>query len=367
MLETPVQERQERAAGRRSSVTPTSSGSTTGAAGTGTFAATAGRFPRFRYRWRTRLIRAHRTRRPASCWQPRVRSSFAVTLADLLARRDTPALELARGRNLPDRGDRARRTCGARRVRSPVDRSDLVGGDRTRRDAARRPSRKRSHDGAKKIAAGSSSRPTAPSQPTSTRSRPASGSRRSTPSSRTTAPSARADLLVQRDRARAAPARAPIASLNTPYVNTIPPEREAQLPGRSGARAPAALDRALERDGDGRARQQGVLRARRPHRHLPVARRRSTRSASTTSGTRPANEHGGDLVYFQGHSSPGIYARAFLEGRLSEEQLDDFRQEVSRRRAVVLPAPVADARLLAVPDRVARASARSPRSTRRAS
>jgi pyruvate dehydrogenase E1 component len=39
-------------------------------------------------------------------------------------------------------------------------------------------------------------------------------------------------------------------------------------------------------------------------------------------------DHGGDLVYFQGHSSPGIYARAYLEGRLSEEQLYKFRQEV---------------------------------------
>jgi pyruvate dehydrogenase E1 component len=40
------------------------------------------------------------------------------------------------------------------------------------------------------------------------------------------------------------------------------------------------------------------------------------------------DEHGGDLVFFQGHSSPGVYARAFLEGRLSEEQLHKFRQEV---------------------------------------
>jgi len=39
--------------------------------------------------------------------------------------------------------------------------------------------------------------------------------------------------------------------------------------------------------------------------------------------------HGGDLIYFQGHASPGIYARAFLEGRLSEEQLYNFRQEVN--------------------------------------
>jgi pyruvate dehydrogenase E1 component len=40
------------------------------------------------------------------------------------------------------------------------------------------------------------------------------------------------------------------------------------------------------------------------------------------------DDHGGDLVYFQGHSSPGIYARAFIEGRLSEEELYKFRQEV---------------------------------------
>lgn len=40
------------------------------------------------------------------------------------------------------------------------------------------------------------------------------------------------------------------------------------------------------------------------------------------------NEHGGDLLYIQGHASPGIYARAFLEGRLTEEQLDHFRQEI---------------------------------------
>ena len=42
----------------------------------------------------------------------------------------------------------------------------------------------------------------------------------------------------------------------------------------------------------------------------------------------PTADHGGDLLYIQGHSSPGIYARAFLEGRLSEEQLDHFRQEI---------------------------------------
>ena len=53
----------------------------------------------------------------------------------------------------------------------------------------------------------------------------------------------------------------------------------------------------------------------------------------------PSDEHGGDLVYFQGHSSPGNYARAYLEGRLTEEQLDGFRQEVSRDGLASYPHP----------------------------
>ena len=53
----------------------------------------------------------------------------------------------------------------------------------------------------------------------------------------------------------------------------------------------------------------------------------------------PSDEHGGDLVYFQGHSSPGNYARAYLEGRLTEDQLDGFRQEVSRDGLASYPHP----------------------------
>lgn len=49
--------------------------------------------------------------------------------------------------------------------------------------------------------------------------------------------------------------------------------------------------------------------------------------------------HGGDLVYFQGHSAPGIYARAFLEGRISEEQLLNFRQEVNGKGLSSYPHP----------------------------
>ena len=49
--------------------------------------------------------------------------------------------------------------------------------------------------------------------------------------------------------------------------------------------------------------------------------------------------HGGDLVYLQGHSSPGIYARAFLEGRITEEQLNNFRQETGGKGLSSYPHP----------------------------
>ncbi|HJV80745.1 pyruvate dehydrogenase (acetyl-transferring), homodimeric type [Noviherbaspirillum sp.] len=53
----------------------------------------------------------------------------------------------------------------------------------------------------------------------------------------------------------------------------------------------------------------------------------------------PTEDHGGDLLYIQGHSSPGIYARAFLEGRLSEEQLLNFRREVDGKGLSSYPHP----------------------------
>ena len=43
----------------------------------------------------------------------------------------------------------------------------------------------------------------------------------------------------------------------------------------------------------------------------------------------PSETHGGDLIYIQGHSSPGIYARAYLEGRISVDQMEHFRRETS--------------------------------------
>src|SRR5690606_37542827 len=52
-----------------------------------------------------------------------------------------------------------------------------------------------------------------------------------------------------------------------------------------------------------------------------------------------SQDQGGDLVFFQGHSSPGMYARAFMEGRISEDQLNNFRQEVDGKGLPSYPHP----------------------------
>jgi pyruvate dehydrogenase E1 component len=115
---------------------------------------------------------------------------------------------------------------------------------------------------------------------------------------------------------------------NTDYINTISPEHEPAFPG----------DEAIER----RIRQyirwnaaMLVHRAQRPG--VGVGGHISTYASSASLYEVGFNhffrgmDHpgGGDQIFFQGHASPGMYARSFLEGRLSENQLDGFRQEVS--------------------------------------
>jgi len=116
-------------------------------------------------------------------------------------------------------------------------------------------------------------------------------------------------------------------SANTPYLNTIPPEKQPPYPG----------DHAVEHRIRSAVRWNAVatvLRANKESSELGghIA---SFQSAATLYEVgfqhffrAPSDGHGGDLVFIQGHSSPGIYARAFLEGRLTEEQLLRFRQEV---------------------------------------
>jgi pyruvate dehydrogenase E1 component len=119
----------------------------------------------------------------------------------------------------------------------------------------------------------------------------------------------------------------PIATLNTPYLNTIPAEREPPFPG----------DPQLERRLRSIVRWNAiamVVRANKVSSELGghIASFQSLAVLYEVGFNHfwhaPSEQHGGDLVYFQGHSSPGNYSRAFLEGRLTTEQLDGFRQEV---------------------------------------
>src|SRR5580698_5903366 len=101
----------------------------------------------------------------------------------------------------------------------------------------------------------------------------------------------------------------PIGSLNTPYVNTIPASLDEPIPG----------DSLVER------RLRSIIRW--------------NAMAMVVRANKYSSELGGHLASFQGHSSPGNYARAYLEGRLSEEQLDNFRQEVGGNGLSSYPHP----------------------------
>ncbi len=122
----------------------------------------------------------------------------------------------------------------------------------------------------------------------------------------------------------------PIASLNTPYINTIPAAEDVPLPGGDEA---AEIERRLRSIVRWNAMAM-VVRANKVSSELGghIASFASLAVLYEVGFNHfwhaPSAEHGGDLVYFQGHSSPGNYARAFLEGRLTPEQLDNFRQEV---------------------------------------
>ena len=138
----------------------------------------------------------------------------------------------------------------------------------------------------------------------------------------------RAHFLLNRmiDFARRSGAYLPY-SPNTAYLNTIAPGRQPEYPG----------DRTLERRIEAYLRWNAMAM-------VVQANRKSTEygghiSSYASSATMyevgfnhfwraPTAEHGGDMIFVQGHSSPGIYARAYLEGRLDEADLNRFRREV---------------------------------------
>jgi pyruvate dehydrogenase E1 component len=139
----------------------------------------------------------------------------------------------------------------------------------------------------------------------------------------------RARYLMLRLLERASKQRVPLPALtSTDYVNTIPTSLEPEFPG----------DEAVERTYRRWIRWNAAImvhRAQRPG--IGVGGH-----ISTYAGAAPLYEvgynhffrgkdhpGGGDHIYFQGHASPGMYARAYLEGRLREQDLDGFRQEKS--------------------------------------
>src|SRR3954466_9659953 len=143
------------------------------------------------------------------------------------------------------------------------------------------------------------------------------------------------DRVVWEGRGSGAPVE---VGLTTPYVNTIPPDREDRLPG----------DYEVERRLRSILRWNSmamVLRANKESSELGghIASYNSIATLFEVGFNHfwhaPSDEHGGDLVYLQGHSDPGVYARAFLEGRLSEEDLAGFRQEISKGGLPSYPHP----------------------------
>lgn len=127
-------------------------------------------------------------------------------------------------------------------------------------------------------------------------------------------------------------------AITTPYRNTIPVTHEARMPG----------DLFMERRIRSLVRWNALAMVMRANKHDPdLGGHISTFASSATLYDigfnyffqAPTEEHGGDLVFFQGHASPGVYARAFLEGRISEEQLENFRQEVDGNGLSSYPHP----------------------------
>jgi len=119
-----------------------------------------------------------------------------------------------------------------------------------------------------------------------------------------------------------------VLSRNTPYINTISPEEEAKSSG----------DQNIERRLRSLIRWNAAAMVVRANKKFPELGGHIGTFASAATlydvgmnhfWRAKNNKFGGDLIYFQGHSAPGMYARAFLEGRITENELDKFRQEVN--------------------------------------
>jgi len=148
----------------------------------------------------------------------------------------------------------------------------------------------------------------------------------------------RAHFLLERliEKARRSGAYLPY-SATTAYINTIPTGKEERSPGNN----------AIEHRIRSYVRWNAMAMVLRANRNTNVGGHiASFASAATLYDVgynhfwhAPCESHGGDLVYIQGHSSPGVYAYAFLFGQLSQEQLDNFRQETGGNGLSSYPHP----------------------------
>ena len=137
-------------------------------------------------------------------------------------------------------------------------------------------------------------------------------------------------------QARRAGANLPF-SATTDYINTIPVDQQVKLPG----------DAAIEEKIRNYARWNAMAMVLRANKHTNVGGHiASYASAATLYDVgfnhfwhAPSDSHGGDLVFVQGHSAPGVYARAHMLGRISADQLDNFRQEVDGKGISSYPHP----------------------------
>ncbi|MET0202825.1 MAG: pyruvate dehydrogenase (acetyl-transferring), homodimeric type, partial [Casimicrobiaceae bacterium] len=148
----------------------------------------------------------------------------------------------------------------------------------------------------------------------------------------------RAHFLIERliDKARRSGAFMPF-SANTAYLNTIPVDKQVRIPG----------DQNVEHMIRSVVRWNAMAMVVRANKHTNVGGHiASFASAATLYDVgfnhfwhAPSDQHGGDLVFFQGHSATGVYARAFMLGRLTEQQLDFYRQEVDGKGISSYPHP----------------------------
>ena len=130
------------------------------------------------------------------------------------------------------------------------------------------------------------------------------------------------------DYAQTKGARLPF-NTSTPYINTILPSQESGYPG----------NRDIERKIKSIVRWNAMAMVTKANKNTPgIGGHISTYASAATIYEvafnhflkGPSHPNGQDLVFYQGHASPGMYSRAFLEGRLSEKNLDNFRKELSK-------------------------------------